>query len=505
MNSGKICVSVCAETADEMITNIRRAEEFADVVEVRFDCLRSGEISNFKSQISDLKFGKPLLATFRSPEQGGKGSVTRAERIEFWRTLGSDFWAKDIEEDIFADVSGGAVSVISHHDFNGVPDNLNAIFERLAATDADVIKLAVKADDIVDAIPVWQLIERARSIEKDIIPIAMGEAGKWTRILGPAHGTFLTYASLNAGHETADGQIAANELRGVYRVTELDRQTKVFGVVGYPAGASMSPHMHNPAFAATGENAVFIALQVKELGEFVSRMVRAETREVDLNFGGFSVTMPHKQNVIGLLDAIDPVAEKIGAVNTIKIDDGKLKGFNTDAHGFITPLKERFGGLKNAKVAVFGAGGAARACVYALRQEEAEVAIYARDIDKARAFGEEFDVPADTILNFKSEISKMRNSVDIIVDTTPFGMKGSLEIETLFTAEELLGVSFVYDLVTKSTDTPLVAEAKKAGIPAIGGIEMLIAQGAMQFEIWTGRVAPVDLMRASLLARMNGL
>ncbi len=504
MNNGRVCVSVCPATADEMIANIERAEDFADVVEVRFDCLQGNEMSDFKLQISNLRTKTPLLATFRSPEQGGQGEATIAERSEFWSTIGDRFWAADLEEDVFDSVALAAERLISHHDFEGVPDDLDAIFQRLSQSKADVIKLAVKAHDIVDSIALWKLIERAEAAGKQIIPIAMGDAGKWTRILGLAHGTFLTYASLDAGKETAGGQITAKDMRDVYRVKELDSNTKVFGVVGDPVSSSVSPYMHNPAFAASGENAVFMPLQVKNLDEFIRRMVKGETREVELNFGGFSVTMPHKQAILRHLDAIDPVAEKIGAVNTVKIEGGKLTGFNTDAHGFITPLKARFGELRGTRVAVFGAGGAARAVVYALKKEGADVTVFVRDPEKASAFADDMSVDVRKISLSSVDSRKLQvDSSDIVVNATPLGMKGEFENETLFSADELVGVKFVYDLVTKSADTPLVAEAKKAGIPAVGGVEMLLAQGAMQFEIWTGREAPIELMRSSLLAKMN--
>lgn len=501
MNNGKICVSVCAGTANEMIANIKRAEEFADVVEVRFDCLSADELDNFRSQILNVKFDTPLLATFRSPEQGGTGFATLKERGEFWSTINGSFWAADLEEDVFGSAPSSAKTLISYHDFEHVPTDLDAIFLRLSGSEADVIKLAVKTPDIVDSIDVWNLIEKAKESGKQIIPIAMGDAGKWTRILGLAHGAFLTYASLDAGKETADGQITAKDLRDVYRVKELNKDTRVFGVVGDPVWSSVSPYMHNPAFADAGVDAVFMPLLVKNLDAFISRMVRKETREVELNFGGFSVTMPHKQAILKHLDAIDPVAEMIGAVNTVKIDDGKLTGYNTDAHGFITPLKARFGNLRDVRVAVFGAGGAARAVVYALKNDGADVSVFVRDLAKAEAFAKDLDVELEQM---PTADHRPPTGTEIVVNATPLGMNGVNENETLFSADGLLGVKFVYDLVTKSTDTPLLAEAKKAGIPAIGGIEMLIAQGAMQFKIWTGREAPIDLMRSSLLARMNG-
>ncbi len=482
-----------------MIASIKRAEQFADVIEVRFDCLTSDQIENFKFHISNFKFKKPILATFRAREQGGNRHMSLDERQIFWQEARDRLWAADLEEDVIGDAGNYSEKIVSFHNFEGVPDDLDQTYERLAVTDADIIKIAVTADDITDAIPVWKLLQRAIASGKGIIPIAMGEAGKWTRILGLAHGAYLTYASLDAGKETADGQLTVKDLIETYRVKELDKNTEIFGVIGDPVSGSLSPFMHNAEFAAAGVNAVFMHLLVKDLDAFIRRMVKAETREVELNFGGFSVTMPHKQAIIPHLDAIDPTAANIGAVNTIKIDNGKLTGYNTDAHGFITPLKAHFADVRDARVAVFGAGGASRACVYALRQEGADVTVFARDLQKAEAFATEFGIKYEQLTADNRQLT-----TDIIVDATPLGMKGPLEHESLFTADELSSVKFVYDLVTSAADTPIVREAKAAGIPAIGGLEMLIAQGVKQFEIWTDKNARPDKMREILVTRMKG-
>lgn len=518
MNNGKICISVAAETADEMIAKIKQAEPLADVIEVRFDSLRPDELEALHTReigscgpsnpiIDSTKV--PLISTFRPRDQGGYRELTWDERRDFWNA-GFETEYCDVEDETFLDDSWSwlwNLRISSFHDFQGTPDNLEAIFDRFVQIDSQVVKIAITANDAVNAIPVWNLLKfalRYGSIARPkVIPIAMGDAGKWTRILGLAHGAFLTYASLDPGNETAPGQVSASDLIDVYRVKELDKYTKVFGVIGDPISQSMSPYMHNPAFVELGLNAVFISLLVKNIDEFIRRMVKPETREVELNFGGFSVTMPHKQSIIPHLDAIDEVAKAIGAVNTVRIDDnGKLTGYNTDAHGFITPLKAKFGDVKDAQVAVFGAGGAARAVVYALKQEGADVTVFARDAAKGKAFAIEFDVRSSSIADLRSDVLYLGSNFDILVDTTPLGMKGSHENDSLFNADELTGLKLVYDLVTKMTDTPLIAEAKKAGISAIGGLDMLIAQGAKQLEIWTGRPGPESLMREKLLARM---
>jgi 3-dehydroquinate dehydratase/shikimate dehydrogenase len=548
-----------------MIAKIKQAEPLADVIEVRFDSLLESEFVRAIESLLGTHFEKPLMATLRPNEHAdltparrlwrkrdkAKKELHRVESekrfrrwfdildidairyVDFeydiramleWCIGFVDFWGTGYEarpqRELAAKLKGRHL-VLSEHYFLREEIDLNETYQRIVPrgdysdpvadgfveeikyVEPEIIKIAAICDDSVDALTMWKLLNRANSEGHKIIPIAMGDGGKWTRILGLAQGAYLTYASLESGGETAPGQVTASDLIDVYRVKELDKDTKVFGVIGDPISQSMSPYMHNPAFVELGLNAVFIPFLVKNICEFITRMVKPATREVELNFGGFSVTMPHKQSIIPCLDAIDEVARAIGAVNTVHIDaEGKLTGYNTDAHGFITPLKAEFGDVRDARVAVFGAGGAARAVVYALKQEGADVTVFARDAAKGKAFADEFGVRSSTIADLRSEISNLGSNFDILVDTTPLGMKGPNENDSLFNADELKGLKFVYDLVTKMTDTPLIAEAKKAGIPAIGGLDMLIAQGAKQLEIWTGRPGPESLMREKLLARM---
>lgn len=506
MNNGKICIPVCSETAAGLIAEIRRAVELADIVEIRFDCLLPGELTaavSAVSAVSGTDLGKPVIATFRSPDEGGHGSPSLAERVEFWRNLPNGFEHCDVEQDVAPTVGKLPNRIVSFHDFGGVPENISSVYENLSSL-GEIVKIAVRTEDAADAIPLWKLIERASADAKKLIPVAMGDAGKWTRILGLANGAYLTYASLESGSETAPGQITVTDLLGTYRAKELNSDTTVFAVLGDPIAQSLSPYMHNPALVATGMNAVFLPLLVKDIGNFFRRMVRKESREVELNFGGFSVTMPHKQSIMPFLDAIDPTAAVIGAVNTVKIENGKLTGFNTDAPGFITPLKAKFGDLHGSNVAVFGAGGAARAVVYALKQEKADVTIYARDGRRAKQLADEFEVNSAAISEVEDGV-RLADRHDIVVDATPLGMKGPHEAETLFSADQLAGVKFVFDLVTKATDTPIIREAKLAGVPTLGGIEMLIAQGMKQFEIWTGNAAPEETMRRAAFARFEYL
>ena len=404
-------------------------------------------------------------------------------------------WA-DFEFDLYIDEFhlNFQKTIRSFHYFKNIPEFLNSFFEKFILLQADIFKVAVQANDISDSIVIWKLLEHAKSENKQIIPIAMGEAGKWTRILGLAHGAFMTYASLDAGKETASGQISAQDLIETYRVKELDEQTEIYGIIGNPVAQSLSPFMHNAAFKFYNLNAVYIPFEVKKLDEFINRFLK----ESGLNFKGFSITIPHKQAIIKHLDFIDETAKTIGAVNTVKIENGKLYGYNTDANGFIEPLKNSYGDLKDARVAVLGNGGAARACIYALKQEGAKVTIFARNLEKAKILAEEFQAEFKEIPNPKSQIPNQ----DIVVNATPLGTKGILETETPAVAEQIRQVKLVYDLVYNPFETRFLKEAKSVFVPTVSGMAMLIAQAMKQFEIWTGKDAPMKEMSAEVLKRL---
>ncbi len=508
MNNGKICISVCAETADELIEQIKRADILADVIEIRFDCLNEDGFEQIVYSPTELQNYRGItLTTFRPSEEGGKKNLSYKDREEFW--IDSPIFEFTDWADLENDFSENKINMIwgkvfkkiikSKHFFNQSPENLIETYKSLLQEEPDVVKIAVQTDDITDAIPIWKLLERAKSENRQIIPIAMGEGGKWTRILGLAHGAFMTYAALDAGRETAPGQVSARDLVEVYRAKELDETTEVYGILGSNTSVSMSPYMHNAAFKFYGLNSVFVPLQTHDLDEFIRRMVKPETREIELNFKGFSVTIPHKQSIIKHLDFIDETAKSIGAVNTVKIIDGKLHGYNTDAQGFIEPLLNSYGDLNGAKVAILGAGGAARACVYALKQSGAEVTIFARDIKKAESLAEDFKFQ---ISNFKSE-GEDYSEFDILVNTTPLGMKGKDEGVTPVSAEQLKGLHLVYDLVYTPFKTQLMNEADIAEVPKIGGLAMLIAQAMEQQKIWTRKDAPMKEMSRAVLERLR--
>ncbi|HYJ86755.1 MAG TPA: shikimate dehydrogenase, partial [Pyrinomonadaceae bacterium] len=348
-----------------------------------------------------------------------------------------------------------------------------------------------KANDSIDCLPVFDLLERAHEDGREMIAIAMGDAGVATRILGPSRGAFLTYGSPDDESATAPGQITARELREVYRVGKLDRQTEIFGLVGSPVSHSLSPRLHNAAFEATGTNAVYIPFEVRDLPAFIRRMAHPQTREIDWKMSGLSVTAPHKLAVMDQLDWIEPVAREIGAVNTILIDGKGLSGYNTDVIGFIRPLVEKLGNLSGLRSAVIGTGGAANAAVWALRNKGAQVTVFGRTAERAAALARKFGSDSRELVEARFD------GFDLLVNATPLGTAGQFQSQTPVYAAQLRGARMAYDLVYNPIETQFLREARGAGCQTLGGMEMLIAQAIEQFRLWTGITAPEGVMRAA--------
>jgi 3-dehydroquinate dehydratase/shikimate dehydrogenase len=500
LNPPVICVPICEQTISDAEQAIIRAAPLADLIEIRFDCLSPSQIGEDFHHLDHLfkNSPKPTIITYRPAEQGGRQELNMGARVGFWwfnRPANDGLF--DIEFDLASNKSvfdsvrqpDWSRVICSYHDFIGMPRDLDGLYNRMVETPARILKIAVQAHDAIDCLPVFRLLERALEDKREMIAIAMGSSGIATRILGPSRGAFLTYAALESETGTAPGQLTAWELKQVYRIEKIDRQTQIFGLMGLPVLHSVSPLMHNAAFETMHMNAVYLPFEVKNVSEFIRRMIHPRTRELDWNLGGLSVTAPHKQAVMEHLDWIDPAAEGIGAVNTIAVVDGELHGYNTDARGLVEPLVLKFGELRAARCAVMGAGGAARAALWGLRQDGAEVTVFARNPKKAEALASEFDATWGTLEQDSFD------GYDIVINTTPLGTVGPHESQTPASAVQLRGARLAYDLVYNPIETQFLREAREAGCETLGGLSMLIAQAVEQFKIWTSRDAPDGMMR----------
>ncbi|HJU56288.1 MAG TPA: type I 3-dehydroquinate dehydratase, partial [Pyrinomonadaceae bacterium] len=444
-HTARVCVPVCEGRAVDLRGAVERAGRVADIVELRLDYLQGDELFKALRNLPSLitASARPIIVTLRPVGQGGRREMDNLTRLIFWvehflygkphvdfadieLDLALIFREREREED--RELLNWGRVICSHHDFGGVPRDLEKIYEQMAATPARILKLAVNAADATDCISVFRLLERARSEGRDFIAVAMGSHGLVTRILGPARGGFLTYGSLDEMHASAPGQLGAVELRELYRVDELDQQTEITGLVGSPVAHSLSPHMHNAAFAAAGMNAVYVPFDVRDVVGFVRRMIHPRTRELEWNLRGLSVTTPHKTTVMECLDWVEPPAREIGAVNTIVVEEQGLRGYNTDAAALILPLREKGAKLDGARCAIIGAGGAARAALWGLGREGARLTLFARDVSKAEAVAAKFGAACEQLAGASFE------GFDLAVNATPLGTRGAHEDETPATA-----------------------------------------------------------------------
>jgi 3-dehydroquinate dehydratase/shikimate dehydrogenase len=494
----RICVSVCEEHAASLPQAVERASELGDAVELRLDYLTATELDAALDSLEKLSASsmKPFILTLRPAEQGGRREIDFLNRIIFWLDqlgkAGKGEHLFDIELDAArmlsekGDLAWNRI-ICSHHDFSGASGDLGALYSEMAGTPAGVIKIAIRVEDAADCIPFFKLIERARAEGREIVALAMGASGLMTRILGPSRGAFLTYAAIDKEHATAPGQPTAVELRELYRIHKITEHTAVTGLIGGRVSYSVSPHIHNAAFAETGVDAVYIPFEVHDAGSFLRRMADPRSREMKWKLRGLGVTAPHKLAVMEHLDWIEPSALEIGAVNTILVEGESLRGYNTDAAGFLLPLTKR-ADVKGKKVAVIGAGGAARSALWSLGRAGAAVTLFARNPLRAQATAEQFGA---RVINLEGA---RFDDFEIVVNATPLGTRGVNEDETPAASSQLRGVRLAYDLVYNPRETRFLMEARQAGCETLSGMEMLVAQAAEQFRLWTGSDAPEETM-----------
>jgi len=497
-----ICAVITEHSAESARRAIEHAATVADLIELRLDYLRDFDFTN-PASLSTLLQDKrrPVIITCRSVAEGGAQAVDDDARlrllVEGARQM-ADYCDIEAAHYDAAAKLGPDLSklIVSYHNFDETPSDLDGIYDRITNLPAALHKIVTRADRIADSLAIFRLLDRSRAEGQNLIALAMREPGLITRILGPVRGSFLTYGALGPGRESAQGQPSCIELRDVYRANQLTRDTTITGIIGKPVGHSASPVMHNAVFKSLGMDFVYLPFEVEDVAEFFIRFVRSETRELDWKVRGFSVTIPHKTNVIPLLDEIDATASLVGAVNTVVLSEGKLKGYNTDVQGAIEPL-EKICSIDGERCGVIGAGGAARAVAYGLISKGARVTIFARDVNKARALADSFGADVAPLESLSS------SDVQVVINTTPVGLCGHSEDSSPVARSALRNRRVAYDLVYNPLETQFLKDARAEGCQIISGIEMLVAQAALQFELWTNRQAPLDLMREAALERVS--
>jgi len=437
--------------------------------------------------------GTVVVATCRRAVSGGKFRGSIASQLEILsKAAAAGCQLLDVElqtaskcrPEQLAKLRNRAAVLLSFHDFRGTK-KLDETLEKMLTYPADFYKVVSTATTLTDNVTMIKFLAN-HGDRHSLVSMCMGEQGIISRVLGLRAGSLFTFAAASAGEETAPGQVTAQELRSVYRIEQVDAATRVYGVAGDPIAHSLSPAIMNAAFRRENVNAVYLALHAKTLKDLLSCV-----REIPIH--GISVTMPYKQAILPHLDNTDSHTTKIGACNTVvRAQDGKLYGFNTDSSGIVRPLERRLSTLEGARILVLGAGGAARAAVFGLKERGSEVYILNRSAAPARKLAHQ----ARARIMKRTELKKF--AFDVIINATPVGMGNTRETPL---QENEINARYVFDMVYDPAETRLLKLAKERGAQVIPGIEMFVHQAARQFEIWTGKPAPWDeMLRVVLLA-----
>jgi len=482
-----ICVSIGRGRHRHAIAEHQHlVEQGAKLVELRLDYIR-GEV-NVRRLIANRPC--PVIITCRRDRDGGKFAGSEAERLMILRTAiaeGAEY--VDLDEDIASQVPrfGKTKRIISLHDFRKTPDDLEAIHRRLAALDADVVKIATMANHPHDNL---RMIRLVRDSKVPTVGICMGDIGMPTRILGGKYGAPFTYATFHHERVLAPGQLTFEQMRDVYHYDEINRQTEVYGVVADPVGHSLSPLIHNAGFRHLGLNKVYVPFRVpkEDLGRFID-----DAAELDVK--GLSVTIPHKEAVLEHLTNLDPAVQGIGAANTVVFRGQERLGYNTDCQSAMDSLEQALGGagpqhspLKGKTVLMLGAGGVGKAIAFGLVQRGANVVLADGDTHRAS------QLAARLRCRFVDWSIRTGIMADVVVNGTPVGMHPNVD-ETPLARAHLRPAMVVFDAVYNPENTLLIKEARQRGCKVVTGVDMFVRQAALQFKLFTGQDGPADLMR----------
>lgn len=491
----RICIALGLTDVPALLAHARREAEAGETfLEFRLDYLDkplqgAEAIRGFRDEFPETT----VLATCRRHQNHGKFNGSVEEQFAVLEAaVRNGAQAVDIEIET-AEVSqerlhqfrGRALLIVSYHNFESTPP-LDTIVNRVMRVTADGFKIVTTARKPSDNV---RVLAAARAFPKQkMVVLAMGELGFPTRVLSPVFGGFFSYAAPIFAGGTAAGQIDAHSLRHVYRLEKLGKTAKIYGVIADPIRHSISPAVHNRGFQSRRIDAVYLPFLVTPamLRDFFLLAER-------LPLAGFSVTIPHKQKIIRYLDVVEPLARRIGAVNTVWRKAGKWRGANTDVAGITGPLS-RLLRLQKSSVLIVGNGGAARGAAFALSDAGAKVALVGRNPDRVRALSK--------ICGAEPLLREQLNGrgFDALVHATPLGMFPHVD-DCFF--DDLIPAEVVFDMVYNPMETALIRKAREQGKAVIPGLEMFIEQAVRQFEIWTGETAPRAAMQKAALEALE--
>ena len=482
----KVCLAISAEDSEDMLEITESRVRDNPFVEFRLDYLKqpAAALPKLRRFLETHQY-VTAIGTCRRADNGGKFKGSLASQLDVLAKAalaGCQILDIELESaakakpEVLAKLRGKSGLIVSFHDFRATR-NLEQTLEKMLKIPADFYKIVSTATTLSDNVTMMKFLQ-TESDKHAVIGLCMGEQGIISRVLSVRAGSVFTFGAVSDDLKTAPGQISAQKLRSIYRIEQVDAATRVYGVAGDPIEQSLSPAIMNAAMRRENVNAVYLALHAKALKDLMNCL-----REIPLH--GLSVTMPYKQTILQYLDNTDSHTAKIGACNTVvRGQDGKLYGFNTDVAGVLRPLEQRVP-LHGARVLVIGAGGAARAAVYGLKERGSEVWVLNRSSIKGQKLARQ--ARARSIK--RADLRK--TAFDVMINATPVGMGNTRDCVL---KDDEIQAKLVFDMVYDPVETRLIQVARAKGIAVIPGVEMFVHQAARQFEIWTGKPAPTDDM-----------
>jgi 3-dehydroquinate dehydratase/shikimate dehydrogenase len=482
----RVCVAVTGSDPTELVEKAESLVRDNTFLEFRLDYLSRPVLALPKiKRFTEYHPHVVSIATCRRVASGGKFRGSVASQLDILiKASGVGCQLVDLELQSalrlkpaqLQKLRSRAALILSYHDFRATR-KLEETLAKMQAFPADYYKIVNTATTLSDNVVMMKFLQK-ESDRHSLIGLCIGEQGIISRVLGVRAGSVFTFAAVTPEEATAPGQVTAQDLRSVYRIEQVDAATRVYGVAGDPVAHSLSPIIMNTALRRENVNGVYLALHAKTLKDLLTCV-----REIPIH--GLSITMPYKEVIVKHLDNTDSHSTKIGACNTVvRAQDGNLYGFNTDTAGVVRPLEQRLP-LDGAKVLVLGAGGAARAAVFGLKERGAEIWILNRSAGPAQKLARR--ARAHTIK--RRDLKKL--AFDVIINATPVGMGNTRESPL---NENEIKARFLFDMIYDPPETRLMKLARAQGVQVIPGIEMFVHQAARQFEIWTGKPAPWDDM-----------
>ncbi len=506
-----LAVSILAKDEASFALQVQSAkEQGAEMIEIRTDSLDDPCPEIIEKLIGHVKKTHlEVIVTCREKGEGGVADLEMSLRLSLLRAAivaGADFIDVEFQSFKHPDIQSVICAmleqypstqlILSSHNFNRPFEDLDLECETILSVYPEAIpKLVYKARHMNDCFAAFDLLSQA---DCPVISFAMGHAGQISRILAKKFGSFLTFACLDEDTATAPGQLSVAQMKQLYRWDHLAASTEIFGLIGNPVAHSASPALYNACFDSNKIDAVYLPFLVegeeRQFNEFLKNVLGRSK----MGFGGFSVTIPHKTHALDYAnqrgDYVDNLAESIGAVNTLKVGfNGLLSAYNTDYSGALDALVSVMGidrhDLHLTKVAVIGAGGAARAVVAGLTDIGARVTIYNRTLKKAQSLAKEFRCQAAGIDGAASM------DAAVVINCTSLGMHPDVEISPLPDDGVITADMTVFDTVYNPLQTKLLKDAKAAGATVVDGAEMFIRQAMAQYKIFVGQDADEDQMR----------